>query len=137
LIKLGYYRLQIRAYVFNAARLRMAANERVEAEKILEIKRVEGEAEVMYLSWLGIARQRQAIVGGLKDSILGFSVNVPGITVKDTKDTHLFSWVLAIDFVVAGKFNKNNEYAPSDLNICPKKSIPAIDCPNQSRGASG
>ncbi|KAK7304591.1 hypothetical protein VNO77_42474 [Canavalia gladiata] len=69
-----------------AARLRMAANEKAEAEKILQIKRAEGEAESKYLSGLGIARQRQAIVDGLRDSVLGFSVNVPGTTAKDVLD---------------------------------------------------
>ncbi|CAA6671708.1 unnamed protein product [Spirodela intermedia] len=56
-----------------AQRLRMAANEKAEAEKILQIKRAEG-------------RQRQAIVDGLRDSVLGFSVNVPGTTAKDVMD---------------------------------------------------
>ncbi|KNA14361.1 hypothetical protein SOVF_108050 [Spinacia oleracea] len=69
-----------------AARLRLAANEKVEAEKIIQIKRAEGEAESKYLSGLGIARQRQAIVDGLKDSVLGFSGNVPGTSAKDVMD---------------------------------------------------
>ncbi|KAK8559505.1 hypothetical protein V6N13_026925 [Hibiscus sabdariffa] len=69
-----------------AARMRVAANEKAEAEKILQIKRAEGEAESKYLSGLGIARQRQAIVDGLRDSVLGFSVNVPGTTAKDVMD---------------------------------------------------
>ncbi|KAF6159940.1 hypothetical protein GIB67_033024 [Kingdonia uniflora] len=69
-----------------AARMRMAANDKAEAEKILQIKRAEGEAEAKYLSGLGIARQRQAIVDGLRDSVLGFSVNVPGTTAKDVMD---------------------------------------------------
>lgn len=69
-----------------AARFRMAATEKAEAEKILQIKRAEGEAESKYLSGLGIARQRQAIVDGLRDSVLGFSVNVPGTTAKDVMD---------------------------------------------------
>ncbi|KAK7822755.1 hypersensitive-induced response protein 1 [Quercus suber] len=69
-----------------AARMRVAANEKAEAEKILQIKRAEGEAESKYLSGLGIARQRQAIVDGLRDSVLGFSVNVPGTTPKDVMD---------------------------------------------------
>ncbi|CAA6672745.1 unnamed protein product [Spirodela intermedia] len=69
-----------------ALRLRMAANEKAEAEKILQIKRAEGEAESKYLAGLGIARQRQAIVDGLRDSVLGFSVNVPGTTAKDVMD---------------------------------------------------
>uniref|UniRef100_A0A7C8ZDA5 Band 7 domain-containing protein n=1 Tax=Opuntia streptacantha TaxID=393608 RepID=A0A7C8ZDA5_OPUST len=69
-----------------AARLRVAANEKAEAEKIIQIKRAEGEAESKYLAGLGIARQRQAIVDGLRDSVLGFSVNVPGTTAKDVMD---------------------------------------------------
>ncbi|KAG7985446.1 hypothetical protein I3843_03G026200 [Carya illinoinensis] len=69
-----------------AARLRLAANEKAEAEKILQIKKAEGEAESKYLSGLGIARQRQAIVDGLRDSVLGFSENVPGTTPKDVMD---------------------------------------------------
>ncbi|XP_047942462.1 hypersensitive-induced response protein 2 [Salvia hispanica] len=69
-----------------AARLRVAATEKAEAEKILQIKRAEGEAESKYLSGLGIARQRQAIVDGLRESVLAFSENVPGTTSKDVMD---------------------------------------------------
>lgn len=69
-----------------ASRLRVAANEKAEAEKILQIKRAEGEAESKYLSGLGIARQRQAIVDGLRDSVLAFSENVPGTSAKDVMD---------------------------------------------------
>ncbi|CAL5367921.1 unnamed protein product [Camellia sinensis] len=69
-----------------AARMRIAANENAEAEKILQIKRAEGEAESKYLSGLGIARQRQAIVDGLRDSVLAFFENVPGTTAKDIMD---------------------------------------------------
>ncbi|XP_059670672.1 hypersensitive-induced response protein 1-like [Cornus florida] len=69
-----------------AARLRAAANDKAEAEKVLQIKRAEGEAQSKYLSGLGIARQRQAIVDGLRDSVLAFSENVPGTTAKDVMD---------------------------------------------------
>ncbi|KAF8697369.1 hypothetical protein HU200_035962 [Digitaria exilis] len=68
------------------ARLRVAANEKAEAEKILQIKRAEGDAESKYLAGLGIARQRQAIVDGLRDSVLAFSENVPGTSAKDVMD---------------------------------------------------
>ncbi|OMO77437.1 Band 7 protein [Corchorus olitorius] len=69
-----------------AARLRVAANEKAEAEKIQQIKRAEGDAESKYLSGLGIARQRQAIVDGLRDSVLAFSENVPGTSARDVMD---------------------------------------------------
>ncbi|RZC23027.1 Hypersensitive-induced response protein 1 [Glycine soja] len=74
-----------------AARLRVAANEKAEAEKILQIKRAEGDAESKYLAGLGIARQRQAIVDGLRDSVLAFSENVPGTTSKDIMDMVLMT----------------------------------------------
>ncbi|KAF8390262.1 hypothetical protein HHK36_024787 [Tetracentron sinense] len=69
-----------------AARMRVAASEKAEAEKILQIKRAEGDAESKYLAGLGMARQRQAIVDGLRDSVLAFSANVPGTTAKDVMD---------------------------------------------------
>ncbi|KAK9266356.1 hypothetical protein L1049_012627 [Liquidambar formosana] len=72
--------------VKTAARMRLAANEKAEADKILQIKRAEGDAESKYLSRLGIARQRRAIVDGLRESVLAFSVNVPGTTSKDVMD---------------------------------------------------
>ncbi|KAB2613919.1 hypersensitive-induced response protein 2-like [Pyrus ussuriensis x Pyrus communis] len=53
-----------------AARKRLVAEEKGEEEKILKIKRAEGEAESRHLVGLGIARQSQAIIGGLKDSVL-------------------------------------------------------------------
>lgn len=74
-----------------ASRMRVAANEKAEAEKILQIKRAEGEAESKYLSGLGIARQRQAIVDGLRDSVLGFAENVPGTSPKEVMDMVLLT----------------------------------------------
>lgn len=74
-----------------AARLRLAANDKAEAEKIIQIKRAEGEAESKYLAGLGIARQRQAIVDGLRDSVLAFSTNVPGTSAKDVMDMILIT----------------------------------------------
>ncbi|XP_078169011.1 hypersensitive-induced response protein 1-like [Carex rostrata] len=69
-----------------AARHRLAANEKAEADKIIQIKRAEGEAESKYLAGVGIARQRQAIVDGLRDSVLAFSEGVPGTSARDVMD---------------------------------------------------
>ena len=59
-------------------RLKEAAFQRAEGEKVVKVKRAEAEAESMYLSGVGVARQRKAIMDGLKDSIVQFSNNVPG-----------------------------------------------------------
>ncbi|GMH16839.1 hypothetical protein Nepgr_018680 [Nepenthes gracilis] len=74
-----------------ASRLRVATNDKAEAEKILQIKKAEGEAEAKYLSGLGIARQRQAIVDGLRESVMSFSTNVPGTSAKDVMDMVLIT----------------------------------------------
>lgn len=52
-----------------AQRDRMAAQEKGEAEKILKIKQAEAESESKRLQGEGVAKQRAAIINGLKDSI--------------------------------------------------------------------
>ncbi|PSS33696.1 Hypersensitive-induced response protein [Actinidia chinensis var. chinensis] len=52
-------------------------------------KRAEGEAESKYYLGLGIARQYQAILDGLRDSVRAFSENVPGTSAKDVMDMAL------------------------------------------------
>ena len=54
-------------------RLRIAAQEKAEADKIMAVKRAEAEAESKYLNGRGIARQRQAIVEGLQSSVSDFT----------------------------------------------------------------
>lgn len=66
-----------------AQRLREAAQEKAEADKILAVKSAEADAEAKYLNGTGVARQRQAIVDGLRDSINDFSNTVQGTTPAD------------------------------------------------------
>ena len=44
------------------------------------VKAAEAEAEAKCLAGQGIARQRQAIIAGLRESVLEFSHDVPDIT---------------------------------------------------------
>lgn len=46
----------------------------------------EADAESKYLSGVGVARQRKAIVEGLQTTVLEFSSQVPGTTSKDVMD---------------------------------------------------
>jgi regulator of protease activity HflC (stomatin/prohibitin superfamily) len=57
-------------------RLKEAAYQRAEGEKVLKVKRAEAEAESMYLSGVGVARQRKAIMDGLRCSILFLAIAV-------------------------------------------------------------
>ena len=72
-------------------RLKFAVAERSEGEKILKVKSAEAEAESKYLSGVGVAKQRKAIVDGLKESIVDFSNGVKGSSSKDVMDLLLLS----------------------------------------------
>ncbi|XP_061995303.1 hypersensitive-induced response protein 2 isoform X1 [Rosa rugosa] len=95
-----------------AARMRLAASERAEGDKILQIKRAEGEAESKYLSGLGIARQRQAIVDGLRDSVLAFSENVPGTSSKDVMDMVLVTQYFDTMKEIGASSKSNSVFIP-------------------------
>lgn len=86
-----------------SARLREAAAEKAEAEKILQVKSAEGEAESKYLSGLGVARQRRAIVEGLRDTVTQFNVDVPGATAKDVMDLLLVTQYFDMLREIGGK----------------------------------
>ena len=62
---------------------RLAALEKAEAEKVQVVKAAEADAEAKYLQGQGIARQRQAIVNGLRESVLNFERDVSDISSRD------------------------------------------------------
>ncbi|GMH42871.1 hypothetical protein BSKO_10790 [Bryopsis sp. KO-2023] len=66
-----------------ATRLRAAAEEKAEAEKLKVVKSAEADAEAKFLAGQGIARQRQAIVSGLRESVMQFSSDVDGIDSRE------------------------------------------------------
>mmetsp|Transcript_29885 Transcript_29885/g.28764 ORF Transcript_29885/g.28764 Transcript_29885/m.28764 type:complete len:144 (+) Transcript_29885:65-496(+) len=72
-------------------RLKEAASHKAEADKIRQVKEAEADAEARYLSGLGVARQRRAIVQGLQESVTVFSEEVDGATPKDVMDILLLS----------------------------------------------
>jgi len=78
-------------------RLRIAAQDEGEAVKIRAIKEAEAEAarteiqakadaEAKFMQGQGIARQRQAIIAGLKDSVNQFKAEVSGVDAKNVLD---------------------------------------------------
>jgi regulator of protease activity HflC (stomatin/prohibitin superfamily) len=74
-----------------AQRMRVAATERGEAERILKVKAAEGDAQSKALQGKGIADQRQAIVAGLRDSVDEFRKSVSGTTAKDVMNLVLMT----------------------------------------------
>lgn len=72
-------------------RLRIAAQEKAEADKILLVKRAEADAESKFLQGEGVARQRKAIVEGLRDSVHDFTERVDEIAPKDVLELVLIT----------------------------------------------
>jgi len=75
-------------------RLKEASTDRAEAEKILVVKNAEAYSEGMYLSGVGIARQRKAIMDGLRDSVGQFSTNV-----SDTSHTEIINMMMTVQYL--------------------------------------
>ena len=74
-----------------AQRMRVAATEKGEADRILKVKSAEGDAQSKALQGKGIAEQRKAIVEGLRDSVDEFRRSVPGTTAKDVMNLVLMT----------------------------------------------
>lgn len=67
-------------------RIKEAAYQKAEGEKIIKVKAAEANMESMYLSGVGVAKQRAAIMDGLKDSINAFSENNKGVDKQSVMD---------------------------------------------------
>ncbi|KAK4380453.1 hypothetical protein RND71_002315 [Anisodus tanguticus] len=100
-----------------ASRFREAAYEKAEREKILQIKQAEGEAKSKYLAGLGIARQRQAIVEGLKASVIGFSTSVPGASTKDVMDMILITQYFDTMKEIGVSSNSSDVFIPHEPEV--------------------
>lgn len=74
-----------------AQRLREAAVQQAEADKIRVVKAAEGEAESKALQGQGIANQRKAIIEGLKESVENFSSEIKGTNAQDVMNLVLMT----------------------------------------------
>jgi regulator of protease activity HflC (stomatin/prohibitin superfamily) len=74
-----------------AQRMRVAATEKGEADRILKVKAAEAEAQSKALQGKGIADQRRAIVEGLRESVDEFQKSVPGATPQDVMNLVLMT----------------------------------------------
>lgn len=74
-----------------AQRMRVAANEKGEAEKILKVKAAEAEAESKALQGKGVADQRKAIIEGLRESVETFKDSVQGTSAADVMNLVLLT----------------------------------------------
>jgi len=94
-------------------RMKEATVERAEGEKEMIVKAAEADAESKYLSGVGVAKQRKAIVDGLRDSIMQFSGNVNGTSPKDVIDLLLLTQYFDMLKDVGSHPNTSTVFLPS------------------------
>ena len=91
-----------------------AAMNKAEGEKLLLIKAAEADCDAKYLSGVGVAKQRKAIVLGLRDSITHFSTNVSGSSPKDVIDLLLLTQYFDMLKEVGNHPSTSTVFLPSD-----------------------
>ncbi|HRN70978.1 MAG TPA: SPFH domain-containing protein [Candidatus Woesebacteria bacterium] len=77
-----------------AERMRMAATEKGEAERILKVKSAQADAESKALQGKGIADQRKAIIEGLSVSVDEFQNKITGSTAQEVMNLVLLTQYL-------------------------------------------
>jgi len=92
-----------------ASRIREANKEKADADKILMVKAAEADAEAKYLSGLGVAKQRKALMEGLQQTVVNFSSEVEGTNAKDVMDLLLVTQY----FDMIRDLGKNNKSGSS------------------------
>ncbi|CAK9106453.1 Hypersensitive-induced response protein 1 (AtHIR1) [Durusdinium trenchii] len=97
-----------------AQRIRQAANDKAEAEKILVVKAAEADAESKYLQGVGISRQRQAIVEGLRESVVQFTDNVSDISSQDVMELMLMTQYLDTMKDIGASSKSSTVFIPSN-----------------------
>ncbi|WIA14777.1 hypothetical protein OEZ85_003261 [Tetradesmus obliquus] len=95
-----------------AQRLRLAAVEKAEASKVKVVKEAEAEAEAKYLQGAGVARQRQAIVAGLQQSVRDFKESVTGVAAHDVLELMLVTQYFDMLREVGANAKTNTVFTP-------------------------
>ena len=95
-----------------AQRMRVAATEKGEAEKIIKIKQAEAEAEASVLHGKGIAGQRQAIIEGLSQSVDEFVKQIPGARAEQVMDMVLMIQYIDTLKEIGGNSKSNVVFVP-------------------------
>mmetsp|Transcript_24458 Transcript_24458/g.78990 ORF Transcript_24458/g.78990 Transcript_24458/m.78990 type:complete len:147 (-) Transcript_24458:839-1279(-) len=95
-------------------RLKEAASEKAEGDKVLVVKSAEAAAEAKYLSGVGVARQRKAIVDGLRESISLFTTAVHNTNSKDIVDLLLITQYFDMLKDVGARPNCSTVFIPDE-----------------------
>eukprot|EP00995_Heteronema_vittatum_P010442 NODE_590_length_1277_cov_333.334691_g425_i0.p1 GENE.NODE_590_length_1277_cov_333.334691_g425_i0~~NODE_590_length_1277_cov_333.334691_g425_i0.p1 ORF type:complete len:295 (-),score=124.73 NODE_590_length_1277_cov_333.334691_g425_i0:391-1254(-) len=99
-----------------AARQRVAAVDKAEAEKIQVVKAAEADAESKRLSGVGLAEQRKAVINGLKESIMEFSVTNKDISQQEVMELLLLNQYFDTMKEMAGHSKSTTIFVPHTPN---------------------
>jgi len=88
-------------------RMRVAAEHKGEAEKILVVNAAEADAKSKELSGVGVANQRMAIVKGLRESVEDFTQAISGVSARDVMSLVLLTQYYDM-LTDVGKHSNNN-----------------------------
>jgi len=118
-----------------AERLKEAAKQEAETEKIRIIRKAEAEAKSRELQGVGIANQRKAILEGLKVSVDEFQQEVPGVGSKEV--VNLVMLVQYLDMLEKlGSSSKTNSilipHSPGILSDLSQQITNALMISNQA-----
>ncbi|NGX40140.1 MAG: Modulator of FtsH protease HflK [Chlamydiae bacterium] len=95
-----------------AQRLRIAAQEKGEAEKIVRVKQAEAEAEANILHGKGISGQRKAIIEGLSESLVNMQTHMPEIDTEKVMDMILLIQYFDMLRELGSSSNVNTVFIP-------------------------
>jgi len=102
-----------------AARMKEAAKEKAQAEKILVVKRAEAQCESKILSGQGVAKQRKAIIDGLRNSIVDWSGETGdkgGDSAQDVMDLLLLTQYFDMLNIVGQNPSSTTAFVPFPLD---------------------
>jgi regulator of protease activity HflC (stomatin/prohibitin superfamily) len=122
-----------------AQRLRVAAVEQAEADKLRVVKAAEGEAESKALQGRGIADQRTAIVNGLKESVAQFRNDIDGTSAQDVMNLVLMTQYFDTLKDVGMSSNSNTimiPHSPAGMNDISEQLRTAMITANQVTAAT-
>jgi len=102
--------------IISSKRLKFAVAERAEGDKILQVKSAEAGAEALYLSGVGVSRQRKAIVDGLRASVVDFSGETSAST-KDVMDLLLLTQYFDMIRDVGSASHCRTTFVPTSKNL--------------------
>ncbi len=95
-----------------AQRMRVAATEKGEADRIMKVKAAQADAESKALQGKGVADQRAAIINGLRESVENFRQSISSIEEKDILNLVIITQYLDTLKDLGGSANQNTIMIP-------------------------